>query len=752
MSTDLNTEVLNADCLAALRDMPDASVDAVVTDPPYGLSNTRPEQVAETITRWVSGDREYLPSRPRKGRKNCLTQILRRSEGDVFDAQSEAGGDLVNLSVSLDPVLTAMLRSVNLDDEAAFREEEVNDVSAGLALDDVLVNDLLTNLGEGCQDVQLRLRAGKGSTGCVGECACFAELSDSRVSVGVRLGYYALTQPEGAAPVVTLRTTEVGAMLAFDVRRGTLELTPATAALHEDAPTLLLSPKGVGAGSGAGGLAPMTKPGGVGGVGVAADGAIALDLLAHADLLDRFSRPNDTPVGFMGHEWDAFVPPVAVWDECLRVLKPGGHLLAFAGSRTHDLMTLGIRLAGFEIRDSVAWLYGSGFPKSMDVSKAIDKRRDWTLVERLSGEIRRARAEAGLSLAEIGQATLAATDGTYGKWYHRGGHMFFETGRSLPSRPEWEHLRHILPVAPEFAEVYDEAEREVLRETTTNRAGGSWAEQVASGMFQTGERTIRETAPATDAAREWEGWGTALKPAFEPVTLARKPLEGTVAANVMEHGTGALNVDGCRIAGDMSTGTWGAVQSSSIGYGGGTGGRAFATVKNPAGRWPANVVLDESQAEALDRQTGYQRDGVAVRHRGVKGGEIGPSGAKPAGTPDMGYGGGGGASRFFYVAKAPKSERPVVDGVAHSTVKPVTLMRWMVRMVTPPGGTVLDPFAGSGTTLEAATLEGFDSIGIEREADYLPLIHHRIERATTTRKVTEDEAAGCLFDLEGDSA
>jgi hypothetical protein len=113
------------------------------------------------------------------------------------------------------------------------------------------------------------------------------------------------------------------------------------------------------------------------------------------------------------------------------------------------------------VRDSIAWLYGSGFPKSLDVSKAIDKRRDWSLVERLSGEIRRARAEAGLSLAEIGQATLGATGGTYGKWYHRGGHMFFETGRSLPSRPEWEHLRHVLPIAPEFTEVYDEAEREI---------------------------------------------------------------------------------------------------------------------------------------------------------------------------------------------------------------------------------------------------------------------------------------------------
>ena len=232
--------------------------------------------------------------------------------------------------------------------------------------------------------------------------------------------------------------------------------------------------------------------------------------------------------GFMGAKWDAFVPPVAVWDECLRVLKPGGHVLTFAGSRTVDLMTLGLRLAGFEIRDSIAWLNGAGFPKSLDVSKAIDKRRDWSLVERLSGEIRRARAEAGLSLAEIGQATLDATNGTYGKWYHRGGHMFFETGRSLPSRPEWEHLRHVLPIAPEFVEVYDEAEREVVGTRTVNGAEGSaggYADGIASQRGLGGVvREIDVTAPATPDAERWQGWGTALKPAFEPIVVGRKPL------------------------------------------------------------------------------------------------------------------------------------------------------------------------------------------------------------------------------------
>ena len=338
--------------------------------------------------------------------------------------------------------------------------------------------------------------------------------------------------------------------------------------------------------------------------------------------------------GFMGHEWDGFVPPVAVWDECLRVLKPGGHLLAFAGSRTHDLMTLGIRLAGFEIRDSVAWLYGSGFPKSLDVSKAIESHT-------LNGK--------------SNSRTLRQTE------QDGDGAAYTLTGKNNGIMGE--------------ARTYD-----------------------------------RKTfAPTTDAAREWEGWGTALKPAFEPITLARKPLTGTVAANVLEQGTGALNIDGSRIGG-------------------------------PSGRWPANVVLDESQAAELDRQSGNVKTGATKPHR-----------RDPDSSPMFKVGkwmthsqpaSEGGASRFFkvieydapfmYCAKAPKSERPVIDGTAHPTVKPVTLMRWLVRMVTPPGGTVLDPFAGSGTTLEAAILEGFNPIGIERDPNYLPLIRHRIERATTT--------------------
>ena len=369
--------------------------------------------------------------------------------------------------------------------------------------------------------------------------------------------------------------------------------------------------------------------------------------------------------------------------ECLRVLKPGGHLLAFGGTRTWHRLACAIEDSGFEVRDSIAWLYGSGFPKSLDVSKAID---------RAAGAEREASGVRGNT--QCG---------------------YLDRGEQCPG--------------------HDDA-----------------------GQSMSGATVHRlPTAPATDAAREWEGWGTALKPAFEPVVVARKPLVGTVAQSVLTHGTGALNIDGCRIS--MSNEDRAIVNNRS-GAGFGTGdtvganqGRAAGKFTSaPAGRWPANVVLDESQAEALDEQSGTQRDGVAVKRNGrtESADGWGNIGKAAVGTPDETYGGQGGASRFFYVAKADASERPRVNGTAHPTVKPLDLMRWLVRLVTPPGGTILEPFAGSGTTVEACIVEGFDCIAIEKGDEYLPLIMQRINRrrdpVEAIRQRGEDLG---LFDLEG---
>ena len=317
--------------------------------------------------------------------------------------------------------------------------------------------------------------------------------------------------------------------------------------------------------------------------------------------------------GFMGKDWDSFVPPPAVWEECMRVLKPGGHMAVFAGTRTQDLMGLSIRLAGFEIRDQLNWIYGTGFPKSMDVSKAIDKA-------------------AG-------------------------------------------------------------AEREVLSERPAYGIGGKG---ILNGHSE--GATAKVTAPATDEAKKWEGWGTALKPATEPIVLARKPLEGTVANNVLTYGTGGLNIDACRVGDDVRP--KGASTGEVLSENGSMSGpnTARTVVGAVTGRFPANVLLDEHAAEAMDEQNG--------------------------------------TSSFFpvfkYQAKAPKKERPVIekeDGtkVQHPTVKPVALMEWLVTLVTPANGVVLDPFAGSGTTLQAAINEGFDPIGVEQDVDYIQLINKRLD-------------------------
>ena len=368
--------------------------------------------------------------------------------------------------------------------------------------------------------------------------------------------------------------------------------------------------------------------------------------------------------GFMGKRWDtgetAFDP--AFWVEVRRVLKPGGHMIAFGGTRTYHRLACAVEDAGFEIRDQIAWLYGSGFPKSHDVSKGIDKAAG---VERqLTGEVRRASIE-------------------------RNG-----SGRA------WE--------AGAFASHPEENKRVAI------------------------------TAPATAAARQWEGWGTALKPALEPIVLARKPLEGTVAANVLRHGVGALNIDGCRIATaeNLNGGAYGGGGRSGlagderIGAAAGMfqpGKTADGEYFQPVGRWPANVIHDGSD-EVVDAfpQTGPTPGSYHTTDRGdcnrtVYGGGF-------AGTYRNGHAGpSGSAARFFYSAKADASDRL---GSKHPTVKPVDLMVYLCRLVTPPGGTVLDPFAGSGTTGMACLREGFNAVLVEREAEYVADIHHRLKHVS----------------------
>jgi DNA modification methylase len=313
--------------------------------------------------------------------------------------------------------------------------------------------------------------------------------------------------------------------------------------------------------------------------------------------------------GFMGKTWDSFVPGPSIWREVYRVLKPGGHALVFAGTRTQDLMTVSLRMAGFEIRDVIEWLYFSGFPKSMDVSKAIDKK-------------------LGAERKTVGLKPYTNDGSIRGNSYNKGG---------------YERVQ--LPI----------------------------------------------TAPATDLAKKWDGWGTALKPAHEPIIVARKSLDGTVADNVERFGTGAINIGGCRI-GDEEVRSSGEVSNAWRE----AEGRTDRQAPNPSvnkGRFPANCVTTE---------------------------------------PDAFF------SKYFNITppelckKTSKRDRnsnwrgEIVGQNRHPTVKPTDLMAWLVRLITPPGGIVLDPFAGSGSTCVAARREGFFFIGIERELEYVEIARKRV--------------------------
>ena len=446
--------------------------------------------------------------------------------------------------------------------------------------------------------------------------------------------------------------------------------------------------------------------------------------LIHGDCLEVLrSMPDcsvdavvtDPPYGlsFMGKKWDYDVPGVEVWAECLRVLKPGGHLLAFAGTRTQHRMAVRIEDAGFEIRDMIAWVYGSGFPKSLDVSKAIDKRggavadfaafRDAVKASMLANKVTRSQLQTALGNFMLSHYLTAGSQ------------------PAIPTLADYRIIRDTVGIGTEWDALFnDEAEREVVGQKTAGLGSGkTYAFQDENGEAA---KTLNITAPATDAAKQWQGWGTALKPALEPITVARKPLVGTVAENVLQHGTGAINVDEGRVEG---------------------------------GRWPANFIHDGS--EEVVGLFPQSNGGAFPKKSNIPTGKHYDGGWGAVDNKERTEMGNGSAARFFYCAKASKADRDAgcekldakkagaMSGIEtrdgkptnhpmrtnhHPTVKPTDLMRYLCRLVTPSGGVVLDPFMGSGSTGKAAALEGFSFIGIEREAEYVAIAQARINHVT----------------------
>lgn len=437
--------------------------------------------------------------------------------------------------------------------------------------------------------------------------------------------------------------------------------------------------------------------------------------------------------GFMGKNWDAFVPQPILWKEVFRVLKPGGYLLCFFGTRTYDWGTMAIRLAGFEIRDMITWHYGSGFPKSLDVSKAIDKAAG---AER--EKIGIGKAGSGMNPVKgFGKNTIK------NKIVKCCKNCSLEL--TLSSNPEYKY--ECISCDEDFYEF----------------------EAVENEVFITPKKEWDVTSAYTPEAKKYEGWGTALKPATEPICVARKPLCGTVAQNMIVNGTGGINIDACRIEfeseKDLKSATFG-TGTNIIGgnYVGSklTDGRKDIEA-NASGRFPANVILDPFMAGVMDEQTGVLTSGKAKPTSGKHTSNI--YGSYAANVIDINniYADSGGASRFFYCAKASQDERnagcehiattTTTDGRNvtcdnafqrgeternnnHPTVKPISLMRWLQRLVTPVGGLTLDLFAGSGTSGCSAAFEGFDIVLIEGEEEYIPIIK---ARTTHWQKVANRE-------------
>jgi site-specific DNA-methyltransferase (adenine-specific) len=332
--------------------------------------------------------------------------------------------------------------------------------------------------------------------------------------------------------------------------------------------------------------------------------------------------------------------------------------------------------------------------------------------------------------AEVSEAVVGTPSGACWNWEHH----------QLPSVAMWPTIKRVLGIPDKFDGLIEGDRSQFI---AAARAVIGMKKAIPGVAFTTtGPAELAVTAPATADAARWHGWGTALKPAHEPIVVARRPLAGTVAANVLEHGTGALNIDGCRVGTDGGTRGATAGPQGAV-YGDGLNG-AFGKPVPGLGRWPANLVLthapdcadggpcaDGCPAAALDEQSGVLKSGVFAPHHADNGKAAGTYSAMTGRERTTStYGDQGGASRFFptfrYQPKAGRSERPTVDGVTHPTVKPLALMRWLVRLVTPPGGVVLDPFLGSGTTAQAARDEGFRCIGVELEEAHLPLIVTRL--------------------------
>lgn len=680
-------QVIHGNCLDVLPTLPAMSIDSVVTDPPYGLSQGGGLQ--------SDSDRVFDTLRKIGFPKLYKWDVKSSQKGDLSSvplSSPELGG--MSGSVRIESRVGVPKGSINLKSNSINEKINTGSVPSSLGISDGELGDEGDiSSGQFLGDFLLKLRDVNPSrlSGDVSDC-CLAEAFAGGFAVPISpvlpTGFPSLTcsgdsvvvgdknvgrrnnsksQSKTSPSVVASSGAVNTLMLRFELSGGPVELLSTYRASADNTCLEESRSELVRARSTASSLSSVAKPHRVCFVSTTTDGTLTRYWF-HLWTPRRMDFSGIVPTGgFMGKSWDSTLPDPEVWRAVLRVLKPGGYLLAFSGTRTYHRMVSAIEDAGFEVRDCLMWVYGSGFPKSHNVSKGIDKMY---------------------------------------------GH-----------------------------------ERRVVSQVTDRRGDGT-----VLGVGHSGAMT--DDTPISEEAEVWDGWGSALKPSLEPICLAMRPLDGNIQRNVREHGTGALNIEACRIGSEVrvnpSRGT--ATARSAGCFRQGWGFKAGVSENVAKGRWPANLCHDGSEEVlALFPKTGAS---PKSKPRSPDGPAQAPSSLGREGGTQVGYDEPAGlsAARFFYCAKASARDRD--EGLedlhakdagslqfrangdfgddipqrknVHTTVKPTSLMQWLVRLITPPGGTVLDPFTGSGSTGKACGLEGFKFLGIEMTEEYIEIARRRI--------------------------
>lgn len=497
-----------------------------------------------------------------------------------------------------------------------------------------------------------------------------------------------------------------------------------------------------------------------------------LDMLnvIETNIVDSIVTDPPYELNFMGKGWDnsgiAFQPDT--WKKCYETLKPGGYLLAFGGSRTFHRIACAIEDAGFEIRDTIMWLYGSGFPKSMDISKQIDKKGGNDYSKQFAIDLKKARESRNLTMKYCDDKYCNGS--TNWSWYE---------GRKDGCRvPDYQTYLEIIKEFPElqkYRELIKEAEREVIGKKESGCFNSQEKDRYTIGSSKSLEVDI--TIPNTDLAKQWQGWGSALKPSYEPIIVARKPFKGSLVDNVIEYGVGGINIDECRVKSNGEKLTRNLYNNPSWKNCSKAGQGSINDVADKLGRFPANTILTYDEADFDEVCGGFPYTKVGSGIKNPKGGAKSTFRSSTQNEGHYSLGSEGSASRYFYCAKASKKDRDegldnqeeikVNDGRntpidnpfqrgetprrnSHPTVKPTELMQYLVRLVTPNGGTVLDPFNGSGSTGKAVMYENkernknYKYIGIELTEEYLPIAKARIEYVCNL--IEEQEKQITVFD------